>query len=286
VYTFDRQSGLLCSLVDHGREMLASPMKPTVWRAPTDNDRKIKQDWIVAGYDKAQLACRAFRVASVSAHSAVLEAEITMAAYILMPFLRLKLRYTILAEGGLLVDTHAEVTPVKFERENPVLPRFGFEFLMPEENERLVYFGRGDAESYVDKCLASRKGVFETMVGNHFEHYVRPQENMAHTDTDWMSVSNLSGHGLYALSTGKAFSFNCAHFTAMDLTETNHDFELVPRKETVVNIDYRHAGIGSASCGPTLHERWRLSEKEFDFSFRLLPAFINDTDPFEEYGRA
>ncbi len=286
VYTFDKQSGLLCSMIDNGREMLASPLTPTVWRAPTDNDRKVKKEWIAAGYDKAQLACRGFRVTETADRGAVIEAEITMAAYIHMPYLKLKLRYTVLAEGGLVVDTHANVTPVMFDGENPPLPRFGFEFLMPEENERLRYFGKGETESYVDKNLASRKGVFETAVGDHFEHYVKPQENMAHTDTDWMAVSNLSGHGLYALSTGKAFSFNCSHFTAMDLTETAHDYELVPRKETVVNIDYRHAGIGSNSCGPALHERWRLDEKEFDFSFRLLPSFINDTDPFEEYGRA
>ena len=156
---------------------------------------------------------------------------------------------------------------------------------MPEENERLRYFGRGEVESYVDKCQASRKGVFETMVGDHFEHYVRPQENMAHTETDWVMVSNLSGHGLYAFSTGNSFSFNCSHFTAKDLTDTAHDYELVPRKETVVNIDYRHAGIGSASCGPTLKEELQLRDKEINFSFRLTPAFVNDTDPFEEYGR-
>ena len=288
VYTFEKKSGLLCSMIDNGREMLASPMTPTVWRAPTDNDRKVKLDWMKVGYDKAQLACRSFRVAEITEQAAVLEAEITVAAFIYMPFLRLKLRYTVLAEGGMVVDTHAETLPYRCndeEKGNPPLPRFGFEFLMPEENEKLRYFGRGEAESYVDKNLASRKGVFETLVGDHFEHYVRPQENMAHTDTDWMAVSNLSGHGLYAFSTDKAFSFNCSHFTAMDLTEAKHDFELVPRKETVVNIDYRHAGIGSASCGPTLHERWQLKENKFDFSFRLCPSFINDTDPFEEYGR-
>ncbi len=288
VYTFDKQSGLLCSLTDHGKEMLASPMKPAIWRAPTDNDRKVKLDWMGAGYHRAQLACRSFALTEKTEHEAVLEAGITMSGYSFSPYLKLNIRYTVLAEGGMVVDTHVKTTPFRFndeEKGNPPLPRFGFEFMMPEENERLRYFGRGETESYVDKNQASRKGVFETMVGDHFEHYVRPQENMAHTDTDWVAVSTLSGHGLYAFSTGASFSFNCSHFTAMDLTDTAHDYELVPRKETVVNIDYRHAGIGSASCGPTLHKRWRLNEKEFDFSFRLCPSFINDTDPFEEYGR-
>ena len=137
----------------------------------------------------------------------------------------------------------------------------------------------------MDKRLASYQGVFETTVSEHFEHYVRPQENMAHADTEWMAVATLSGHGLLALCRDNAFSFNCSHYTAKQLTETAHDYELKPLKETVVNIDYRHSGIGSNSCGPKLSERWRLDESEFDFSFRLLPMNINNTEPFDESGR-
>jgi len=60
------------------------------------------------------------------------------------------------------------------------------------------------------------------------------------------------------------------------LTKTAHDYELVPLKETVVNLDYRQNGIGSNSCGPKLHERWQLSETKFNFSVKIVPAFVND----------
>ena len=73
----------------------------------------------------AQLACRKFRVAEENGISAVLEAEITVAAFIYMPFLRLKIRYTVLAEGGMVVDTHAEQLPYRYndeEKGNPPLP--------------------------------------------------------------------------------------------------------------------------------------------------------------------
>ncbi|MBQ8717073.1 MAG: glycoside hydrolase family 2, partial [Clostridia bacterium] len=118
-----------------------------------------------------------------------------------------------------------------------------------------------------------------------FEHYVRPQENMAHADTKWMLVSNLEGHGLIALRTEQDFSFNCAHYSAHQLTNTAHDYELVPFADTVVNLDYRHNGIGSNSCGPELPEQFRLSEKSFRFHIRLLPAFVNDVCPFDEAGK-
>ena len=103
---------------------------------------------------------------------------------------------------------------------------------------------------------------------------------MAHADTEWVAVTNESRHGLLCLSDGKAISFNCSHFTPHMLASTPHDYELVPLKETVVNIDYRHTGIGSNSCGPTLLPEFRFDEKEFTFKFRITPAIMGDVDPF------
>ena len=137
-------------------------------------------------------------------------------------------------------------------------------------------------ESYRDKRHASKQGVYKTKVSDHFEHYVKPQENMAHADTRWMAVAGLEGHGLMAVTAGEDFSFNCAHYTPMQLTNTAHDYELVPMKETCVNLDMIQSGIGSNSCGPGLHPRWQLSEKQFSFSIRLLPARVNDVDGFAE----
>jgi beta-galactosidase len=172
------------------------------------------------------------------------------------------------------------------EKDTLMLPRFGVEFRMPADCEYLHYFGKGPMEAYMDKQKAARLSKFSSTVTDHFEHYVRPQENMAHADTRWMFVSQLYGHGLGAVRCGEMpFSFNCAHYSPMQLTKTAHDYELQPLPETLVNIDYRHAGIGSNSCGPVLKDCWKLNEKQFSFSFRLLPMFIADTDPYQEIGK-
>ena len=287
VYTFCRKCGLVASIADNGREMLSSPISPTIWRAPTDNDRKIKIKWSECGYDVAKNICRGIEVIKADADAVTLRASISVCPIKILPVATLTVDYTVLSDGSLVVNTHADLHKPYYDstRMRAPLPRFGFEFKMPEENELLRYFGMGEVESYIDKHHAAKKGVFETTVTEHFEPYVRPQENMAHTDTDWLSVSNLTGHGLYAFSTGSSFSFNCAHYTARQLSDTAHNYELTPLKETVVNIDYRHAGIGSASCGPTLGKQWQLNEETIDFEFRLKPAFVNDIDPFREFGR-
>ena len=47
-----------------------------------------------------------------------------------------------------------------------------------------------------------------------------------------------------------------------------HYFEL-EENETTIRIDYKNSGIGSASCGPELEEKDRLSEKEIEFAFTV-----------------
>ena len=279
-YTVSLINGLITSICDNGRELLTTPITPTIWRAPTDNDRKIKLKWFEEGFDRLGVKCYSCNLASNDEKQAVVESELSLGGHTRAPVLKISARYTFFAAGGVKLDCHVNVRPGL-----PNLPRFGVQFNMPEGSERLRYFGRGPVESYIDKNLASRLGEFECMVGDHFEHYVRPQENMAHAETRWAYVSSLAGHGLLFAMCDKPFSFNCSHFTPEQLTKTAHDYELVPLKETVVNLDMRHNGIGSASCGPTLHPRWQFTDTEFDFSVRIMPAFVNNIEPYDEVGR-
>jgi len=268
-------------MVDNGHELLSSPIRPTVWRAPTDNDRNIRRQWEERGFRGATTKCYVCDVTAADEGSVTVTAKLSLGSAVQRPILHAEAVYTFHAEGGVTLSY-----AVKVAEDSPFLPRFGVEFLMPEENESLRYFGRGPVESYRDKRHASRQGVFETTVSDHFEHYVRPQENMAHADTRWMLVSSVAGQGLLAVTTGEDFSFNCSHFTPRQLTDTPHDYELIPMKETCINLDMLQSGIGSNSCGPDLHRRWQLSEKEFAFSVRLMPVFAHAVDPFEETERA
>ncbi len=281
VYTVDRVSGLVTSISDNGHELLATPICPTVWRAPTDNDRGIRFDWERFGFHEAAVKCYGCAVESADDRRVTVRADISLGAAYRKPFLRGTLTYTVYAEGGLRLDMTADVAP-----NAPFLPRFGVEFLMPAEHEALSYFGRGPVESYRDKRHASRQGIFKTTVSDHFEPYVRPQENMAHADTRWAQITSVAGHGLLCVTTGEDFSFNCAHFTPKQLTTTAHDYELVPLRETCVNLDASQAGIGSHSCGPALHPQWRLSDKHLTFSVRLMPVFAGGSAPFAETRRA
>ncbi len=279
-YKIDTVSGLVTSLVGEGREMLATPVKPTVWRAPTDNDRNVKNQWYGAGYNRLETRCEYCKIISANDDEIKVESKLILAPASLLPIMKITALYTVSSQGG--IEFRFKALFNENHRNLPFLPRFGVQFDMPEGNEMLKYFGRGPYESYVDKRNASKMGLFECKVGDHFEHYVRPQENMAHTDTEWMSVSSIDRFGIIAIASEKGFSFNCSHFSPEYLSSVNHDFELVPSKKTTVNIDYRQSGIGSNSCGPALREQYRLAEENMDLSFKIITGNVNYADPFAE----
>lgn len=280
VYRVNKLHGTIDSIEDNGRELLTSPIRPTVWRAPTDNDSRIKNEWCKFGMDREEIHCYGATLGECTDKTATVRVRLSLGARALAPFLHADALYTFYAKGGVRLDFDVRVADGV-----PRLPRFGVIFSMPEGSERLRYFGRGPLESYADKRLASMLGEYETTVSEHFEHYVRPQENMAHADTKWAFVSDFSSHGLFFARTESDFSFNCSHFDPMQLTRAAHDYELIPRRDTVINLDFRQDGIGSNSCGPALNEKYQLKEKEFRFSVRILPAFVNDLCPFREISK-
>ncbi len=283
IYTVDRIHGLISSICDNGKELITTPIDLTAWRAPTDNDRKIKRDWIRDRYDKMYTKCYSCHVLAADENAIEIKATLSVGADSMLPLLHCDAVYRFERGDGVTLQLHVG----DICADAPMLPRFGVEFRMPADCEYLHYFGLGPVESYRDKRHAARLGEFSSTVTDHFEHYVRPQENMAHDDTRWMEVANAAGQGLLATNTAdcEVFSFNCSHFTAQQLTDTPHDYELVPLAETVVHLDYRHTGIGSNSCGPHLEKQWRFEEKEFDFSVRILPVRINDTDPYQKVSK-
>ncbi len=278
VYTFSKTNGMLVSLRDNGTEMLLSPMVPTLWRAPTDNDRNEKNNWYAAGFDRLGIKCYEVTLAEKSATCAVVKAHVSLGCDRLSPRCHIRLTYTVTAGMGLTVTTDTEITPPVLQK--TFLPRFGMRLTMPEGMEHLRYLGYGPYESYVDKRLASRLGDFTTTVTDNYEPYIRPQENGAHYDCRFATLLSTSGHGI--LVTADSFSLSASHYSPELLTRTRTRAELKPEHETTLIIDYRQSGIGSNSCGPALDPVYRMTEEKFSFTFRLKPIFADSIDPYRE----
>lgn len=275
-YTFDRYQGLLVGIHDNGKDLLSAPMTPNVWRAPIDNDRNIVKHWRNNGYHRAFTKRLAISDVEMIDGNAVLTAALALGGHSNRPILRTAITYTVKATGELQISQKIEV-----DTEYPFLPRYGMKIVMPERSEKMAFFGMGPMEAYYDKHLAARMGLFKKNVLDNFEPYIKPQENSAHVGTEWASVWSHAGHGLLFASDA-TFTFNAQHYSAEMLTDTDHNYELIPDPHTFVYIDYKQSGSGSNSCGPSLAEKYQLNEKEFEFTFAIKPVFANDIDFFLE----
>lgn len=278
-YSFDRLRGLLVSIKDEGKEMLEQAVRPRIWRAPIDNDRKIRVQWEKEFFHTCKTKCYSINVEHADNESVTVVADLAVCSFVVMPVCKLKVAYTVTNDGRLEIATNVDVDPVA-----TWLPRFGYEFVMKAGAEYVKYFGYGPVESYVDKRLEAKMGVYKTTATDNFEPYVRPQENSSHYNTKWATVASAVGHGLMFIKKS-GFEFGVSHYSAEYLTKTAHNYELEPAKETYVSIDYKHSGIGSASCGTQLDEKLQLKEKNFSFAFSVMPVRTGDVDCFEELER-
>ncbi len=268
-YTFDTYRGFLSGIADGDRQYLQEPMKFQVWRAPMDNDRNFKDKWAAQGLKNTQqmLDCWAILENTEACFSILF--KVKLAAAPCRPSVFADVTYTVTGDGALTVHTDVKVREDLYQ-----LPRFGVQLVLPEDCLRMQYFGYGPMEAYSDKHHAARLGRYETDCDKNFEHYVRPQENGAHWGTRTAAVGTRLGTGLLFSGSGETetFTFNASRFTPEDVTQATHDYKLQPRKAVVVNVDYRQAGCGSASCGPMLIQSETFNEKEFDWTFTLKPG--------------
>ena len=62
---------------------------------------------------------------------------------------------------------------------------------------------------------------------------------------------------------------NVSDYTIDSLFKAKHTNELKKAGGSVVRIDYKMSGLGSAACGPELKEKYRLSEKHIDFKYTI-----------------
>ena len=233
-------------------ELDGHPMQLTLWRAPTDNDRKIKVEWYKERYDKVHNKCYECKVEGN---------RITVKAS-LAPVARLKVfdytvTYTFFADGQIDVSLEG-----RFDTTRTFLPRLGFEFATKEKAFR--YFGYGPIESYVDMHHGAKMGMYESTAEKEYDNYIMPQEHGNHYGVKMLEI------GGFTFVSGQGLECNVSKYTAKELENKQHNFELESDGLTHVRVDYKVSGIGSGSCGPQLREQYRLQDETVKFEFSIV----------------
>ena len=108
--------------------------------------------------------------------------------------------------------------------------------------------------------------------------YLVPRRTGTHVETRWLRVT---GDGLpprHARTAGSLFDFSARRWTAEDLENARRPTDLHPGGRVWLNLDHAQQGLGSASCGPALPERYRVPVQPTTFGIRHA-ATTNGEDP-------
>jgi len=283
-YTFDKRSGTFSQLEQDKNQLLKSPMRFNLWRAPIDNDRNVLSKWKKLCLDESK--SNVYSVQVVNGDSLVsIVTEICMSSPTSYPHLVGTAEWTVFADGKIELNCNMSVGKgIKFEgcedqdptnrtaQEIPYLPRFGLEFYMNKEYENIEYFGLGSGDSYIDRKNACHIGKYSGKVSAQMTNYIVPQECGNHHATMWASILNSSKSGITIFNTEDKFDFSALPYSCFELENTKHNFELANSDKTVVCFDYMQSGVGSNSCGPVLSEKYRLNKPNFQWKISLCPT--------------
>lgn len=274
--TFDRVYGMISGFEYRGVDLLEAGPRLNLWRALTANDARIADEqWRQFRLDALQHRTDSVDLVEVGETYAVVKVNSRIAPPVLNLGFATEYTYTLYGSGDIVIDTHI----IPEGNLPPTLLRVGLEMTMPGGFERTTWYGRGPGECYIDTKQAGRFDIYQASVDDLYTPYPVPQENGNRTDVHWVAFSDLRGLGLMAVAQTDLINFSAHHYTVQDFDAAKHTHELQRRDNVTVQLDYRHNGIGSASCGPAPWEQYLLKPEEMCFTVRLRPFSVDEASP-------
>ena len=286
--TFNKTTGILVDLsFKNGENIIKNEQgfTPNFWRAPIDNDfgndlHKRSRVWRHVSKNRTVESIKATmqngNALVVVKYDLVNEENLKIAEF--------QMDYTFKGDGAVLIKN----TFQKKQDKLPDLPRVGLNIQLLNEFENVTWYGKGPFESYFDRKTGVKIGTYSGLIEDFNWAYIRPQENGNKSDVRWMSLKNKTGKGI------KIYGFPTIDFSAHhsimedfeslertdgrqsegDLVTNRHTIDVKTRDLTSLNIDYKQMGVGGdTSWGAQTHDEYKLLEKQYEFTFLIVPNF-------------
>jgi beta-galactosidase len=265
-YCINKRSGLFNSMEFDQVELIEKPLEFNAFRAPTDNDCSVKNDWYKFHFN--ELITKVYSIDTAREDNCI-----TVTSHTALGWYAYHNTFDLMNEIRVYSSGQVSLSSkVKVADKRPYLPRFGLRLFLNQEFSEVEYYGYGSQESYIDKHRSTYKGIFSQRIWEMHEDYIKPQENSSHYGCEYVKISN--GTQSLTVEAEKDFSFNASQYSQEELAKKAHNYELEKSGYSILCVDYKQSGVGSNSCGPYLSEKYQLNEKEFCLSFMFTPETL------------
>jgi beta-galactosidase/beta-glucuronidase len=259
-----------------GEQLLLGLPQPNFWRATIDNDMKVTGAPVQAAWLRHHVPLMqndiTLEAAPASDGEGVSWTYSCRSSPPGRPF-RIDSRLTFTACDDGRLDLHWTGGPTVDWPGDLPLPRIGLHVPLPPTLQVATWHGYGPDESYVDFRSHARFG-WHTRTAQQMEaRHVYPQEYGSHCDTRWLTVRDEAGqHGIRVEvgRDGTPFHFSLHRYRLRDLTEATHRQHLKPdATATHLYLDRHMRGLGSASVGPHLPQRYHVPLEPFALRLQM-----------------
>lgn len=265
---FSKMENGLVSYVYGGVEMMPNFVpSPNFWRAPVSNDngnfmQKRYGQWKIASMyvsTKGDTFPFPEPIVEVSENNIKLTYTYFMPT---TPRSSCQVSYRVFGDGT--IETTMEYEPIP---ELSDMPEFGMLFKLDADYDNLTWYGRGKEETYADRKLGGKFGVYSNKVADNMAKYLKPQECGAKCDVRYAKVTDIKGRGMIFF--GDDLTFSALPYTPHELENAAHDFELPQVHYTVVRVAKAQMGVaGDDSWGSRVHPEYLIDvSKKLSFTF-------------------
>lgn len=259
---FSKQEGGIVSLRYGGKEVITRTPMPVYWRAMTDNDKGNGQGFRCGQWLQASMFQHCSKV-EVTEDDMSVSVEYT---YTLptTPETEVNVSYTTYGNGEIKVSCHYHGV-----KGLPELPIFGLVFRLSADYDNFQWYGMGPEENYIDRCHGAHLGIFEKSVTDNVSRYAKPQESGNHIGVRWAKIKDKNNFGIEFAAADGPFELGVSPYTAFELQNALHHYELPPVNYTAVTIAARQMGVGGDdSWGAPVHREYLIdSSRDLHFEF-------------------
>ncbi len=264
------QTGALSSYQWNGTELLASALRPNLWRVPTDNDEgggaaSFASRWRQAGLDQLSVKLQEVKGEQVGTGQARVVSVLALSGK--RGTITYRATYSVAPDGAVRLQSD-----FKSDGEWPPLPKVGVQLQLPGQFADVEWYGRGPHESYWDRKTGARVGSYRAKAADMGFLQVNPQENGNRSDVRWIRLTNASGSGMEIRGEG-LFNFTVHDYTDQALLDAKKTQEIVRDGKITLSLDLQQTGLGGDdSWSPRTHPEYLLRAKEYSFVLKFKPT--------------
>ncbi len=271
---FSKQQGTISGYAYDGVQMMAKPLLLNLFRLPTDNDGRQTASWDAMGLRRLTVKGNACEYNTADDGKTVTIELASTYTGLNGTVFDVDMQFIVCAEGTVMVN--AFVRPAST---GAVIPKIGLRLEMPAAMEQLQWFGRGPWDSYRDRKEACLPAIYNSTVTSQYEEYILPQEHGTKQEVRWISLTNDKQQGLLFVAPDQ-MAASAVHFRPEDNytdrgNRSRHTYQFKKCANTVVSLDAATRGLGNASCGPDVMEKYELRAKNTPFRFLIMPVASN-----------